>query len=827
MVATLNFPTPATNAWDAVHIGGGGYVTGLDVAADGTMVNRVDVYGCHGCIGTGVWSQLVTTINMPSSLVGVDGSTMKNAGTLGGYEVRIAATNNSVFYMFVGGAVLVTFDRGTNWTNMTNWASMGVDYQGDANGQASRLFQKKMAIDPLNANIVFIGTPVNGLYKTLNGLSGASATFSAVTGVPNTGGSARYDAPGVRGVVFDPSHFSGSVTQYIYAATDAGVYASTNAGVSWTLLSGSPTNVLDATVSQGVLYVATDYKVSGGVYKYTGGLSGTWTKIYSHASGVACLAVNPFNPNWMAIMTNGGAYLDQTDSLTTTNTWFGPYYYEGGDKNVPPSDVGWLSETKPKDAGTGLFTSSNNWVAVSILFDPIVANRVWIAWGYGVSYYDLPNATFSGSTQMAWANHVAGMELMVARTVVSLPGYAPIISFMDEQVFRITDPAVYPPGSGTTIPAYGLGNRARNSSAWGMDGSLSAPGVIGVLSTGFYVGLTGGEFSSYSTNGGASWTLFPAQPTACDFTGSISGTTLTVTAVTSGTLCQGHNFQSGPATAYYISGPQLTGTPGGVGTYPVPAGTPAASSGPMRCVIDGGQITCTDATHFVAVAASLTAKPVYTTNAGATWLPCNGLPADMYVSNGGKYNGTQMLTNDAAGNMYCYLGSFGSPNIGTYFSTNGGANWTRVSTTNLTATSFFLCMIKAVPGIVGKLFFALGSGPPLTDFYTTTYSGTGTLTWTVVPNVREVFSFGFGAAAGGGFTAPTLWLMGWVNKGATGYKFGVWKSRDLGVSDWTWYTDYPAGIGDAPTFIGGDANDPTKCYVGYTGTSAVYGQGLN
>ena len=937
MPATLNFPPVLVGSFAPVHIGGGGYVTGMDVAADGTMVARVDVYGCYVCNGMSPWVQVVTANNMPPSIVGLSGAhTMLNEGGLGGYEIRIAATNTSVFYMFVGGAVLLTTDRGAHWTNMTNWASMGVDYQGDANGQASRLYQKKMAIDPINPNIVFIGTPVNGLYKTLNGLNGASATFSAVTGVPNTGGSDRTRAPGVRGVVFDPSHFSGSVTQYIYAATDAGVYASIDAGVSWTLLSGSPTNVVDAVVSQGVLYVA----ATPGLWKYTGGLSGTWTQIRSHPGGFAGLAVSPFNPDWMVVLPPGGAYIDQTDSLTTTNTWYGFYFLEGAVANTPPSDVGWLADTRPKDA-TGNYPSSNNWSAVTIWFDPVVSTsstaRIWMGWGYGVSYYDMPSASLAPqNTQLAFPSHVAGMELMVSRTCVSQAGYVPVISFMDEQVFRITDPTVYPPGSGLPTPAYGLGPRARNSSAWGMDASLSVPGVIGVLSTGFYVGITGGEYSSYSTNGGVSWTLFPVPPTSCNFTGSVSGSTLTVTAVASGTLGYNMFFQTANDLAgnYYINAPQLTGTPGGIGTYPViappvlttpvnaaftattgtltagtyyyrvsatfggaetlasvqtsltvgagsgvvvnwsnvsgasgykvygrsngaelliatitlgyvttytdtgsvtPSGALPASnttgswnipSGPLTCCIDGGQITCKDATHYMAVSAALACKPVYTTNAGATWLPCTGLPVDTYVAGGGKYNGTQMLTNDAGGNLYCYLGNPGSAGIGTYRSTDGGANWTRVSTQNITAMEFFLCTLKAVPGIAGNLFFSLGSGPNGASFYTTTYSGTGTLTWTTVANVQDVWCFGFGAPAGGGFTAPTLWLMGWVNKGGTGYKFGVWKSRDLGVSDWTWYVTYPAGYGDTPSFIVGDGNDPTKCYIGYGGTSAVYGQGL-
>lgn len=61
-------------------------------------------------------------------------------------------------------------------------------------------------------------------------------------------------------------------------------------------------------------------------------------------------------------------------------------------------------------------------------------------------------------------------------------------------------------------------------------------------------------------------------------TGSISGTTLTVTAVTSGTLKAGQPIAGSGVTAGTVILAQLTGTPGGIGTYSVSASQTAAST---------------------------------------------------------------------------------------------------------------------------------------------------------------------------------------------------------------------------------------------------------
>ena len=60
----------ADNNWLPLRIGAGGYVTGIDIAADDTMVVRTDTYGAYIWNGT-EWQQLVTALSMPAANVGI------------------------------------------------------------------------------------------------------------------------------------------------------------------------------------------------------------------------------------------------------------------------------------------------------------------------------------------------------------------------------------------------------------------------------------------------------------------------------------------------------------------------------------------------------------------------------------------------------------------------------------------------------------------------------------------------------------------------------------------------------------------------------------
>ena len=57
-------PVPANN-WQTLKVGAGGWLTGIDIAPDDTMVVRTDTYGAYIWNGT-QWQQLVTSTSMPA-----------------------------------------------------------------------------------------------------------------------------------------------------------------------------------------------------------------------------------------------------------------------------------------------------------------------------------------------------------------------------------------------------------------------------------------------------------------------------------------------------------------------------------------------------------------------------------------------------------------------------------------------------------------------------------------------------------------------------------------------------------------------------------------
>ena len=151
------------------------------------------------------------------------------------------------------------------------------------------MYGQKMAIDPNNPNIVYVGTPLNGLFVTTNG----GATWQSVSAVPVSLTDAGGDSPGITGIEFDPAN-----TNIIFAASCGnGVYETTNAGASWSKLSGGPSSVQYAAMSStGVYYVVGDN--DSDVWSYA---NGTWTELLTGHRVDRTVAVNPTNPNELVV----------------------------------------------------------------------------------------------------------------------------------------------------------------------------------------------------------------------------------------------------------------------------------------------------------------------------------------------------------------------------------------------------------------------------------------------------------------------------------------------------------------------------------------------
>jgi len=104
------------------------------------------------------------------------------------------------------------------------------------------------------------------------------------------------------------------------------------------------------------------------------------------------------------------------------------------------------------------------------------------------------------------------------------------------------------------------------------------------------------------------------------------------------------------------------------------------------------------------------------------------------------------------------------------------------------------------------------SHPAAEGFFQSTNGGA---TWTAVPNVLEVSTFGFGApATPGGY--PSIYIVGYVNN-----VYGIWQSNDDAHS-WVQIGTYPTGSLDAIKTISGDPNIYGQVYIGFGGQGYAY-----
>ena len=446
----------ASSDWQTLKVGAGGFVDGIDIAPDGLMVARTDTYGAYIWNGS-EWQQLITSTSMPAAFVSQ--SSVGNAQ--GVYEIQIAPSNSNILYMAYEGYVFESSNDGTTWTE-TSFAPV-TETPNDNN----RMDGQKMAIDPENPDVVYVGTEQSGLFVTTDG----GTTWESVSGVP-----ASQSGAGIDGILFDPAlGVSGGKTETIFASSYGnGVYESTNAGATWTDI-GGPSDVEYATVSStGVYYAVGDSGSSLWAYA-----NGAWTELLSNA-WIEAVAVNPANPDEIVVAEPGGA-LDA--SFNGGTTWTGVSGNE-----LSSTDIPWLSDTGYMSIG-------------GLAFDPLVPNELITSAGVGVWNTTLPAVNPGNDTWEApvvWNDQSTGIEQLVANTILVAPGEDPIIGVWDRGFFTITNPDVYPSTYGPVNGSFVAG--------WSLDYASSDPSfIVGIAD------WAGVEESGYTTNDGQTWTPFPTE----------------------------------------------------------------------------------------------------------------------------------------------------------------------------------------------------------------------------------------------------------------------------------------------------------------------------
>ena len=671
--------------WKPLRVGAGGFIRGMDIAPDGTKVIHTDTYGAYLWDGT-QWDQLVSTSTIPS-IVDVNNN-------MGVYEIRIAPSNSNIFYMSYlncsgcAGGIFKTINRGATWTK-TNFTDTN-DSQAEANGTYAQDGQK-MAIDPINPNVVYVGTETAGLWVTSDG-------GNTWTNIPS--GTIPY-GPAITGITFDPSSgTTGGKTNTIYASSwGNGVYELTNAGVSWSHLSGGPTSVQNAEVANGIYYAADGTSA----WKYSGGV---WTNMVNEGgNGAHSIAVDPSNGSHIVVASPGGT-LDV--STNGGSTWTGLNFSPGSTRVA--TDVPWLAWTNET-----YMTSGN------MIFDPTASDKLYFAEGIGVWYATAPNSMVAFN----WNSQNTNIEQLVTDQIISPPGGNPIVASWDRPVFRINNPDIYP-------STHGPSNAVAISRGYSADYASNNPSFIVVA--------TDNNGVIISNDGGSTW----------------SATT-------------------GSAPSGY-----------------------------------GGDIAAASSTDMVQV--PFNGNPAYTKDGGATWATVSGVTSSGWAS----YYNRFIVAADRVniGTYYLYNGS------GVFRSTDGGATWTEVETGELISFDWYSSELEAVPGMAGNLFYAAGQASPDSlnspqneNFL---HSVNGGVTWTAVPNVKEVKSFGFGAPAVG-TTTPSIYIAGWVNS-----HYGIYRSIDNGAT-WTQIGLWPVHSLDAVSTVSGDMNTFGRVYVGFSGSGSAYG----
>jgi hypothetical protein len=483
-------PYAQTYNYKDVQIRGGGFVTGLifNPSRQNLLYARTDVGGAYKWNpGTNSWTPLTDHL----------GSAEQNyTGVL---SLATDPIDTNRVYLATGlytqswagnGAVLRSSDRGATWSKTDLSIKLGGNEDGRSAGEM-------LQVDPNLNSILYMGTSVNGLWKSTD----YGATWAQVGSFPAA--TAR-----IAFVQFKKNSGStGSATPVIYVGllqTGTNLYRSTDGGVTWAAVPGAPTSITVSSVvynlmphqaalsTSDILYLAYSDNTGpnniqqGAIYKYNIGTS-TWTRIDNTAGitytqgGYASIAVDANAPNTIMVSTMDRWWPQDAIYRST----------DGGSNWTEKLVAGTRSET----SAPWVTTSTPHWIG-DIEIDPFVSGNAWFVTGYGV--YQSANITAGSPT---WTYTSTGLEEIVTLGLISPPTGAPLISAVGDQDGFVHTNLDASPAAGKFAASYGTSSS--------IDFAQNNPNYI--ARTHF---SAGGNMGAYSTNQGVSWTSFGSYPSS-------------------------------------------------------------------------------------------------------------------------------------------------------------------------------------------------------------------------------------------------------------------------------------------------------------------------
>lgn len=774
--------------WHTAKIGGGGLITGIDIAPDGTIVVRADVSPAY------IWTGTVDSIDNPfhkweianslRSLKDVPDAVIPAQPVFGNpaaYEFVIAHSNTRRLAMMTGditvqggdvwSAVYITDDRCQTWRRINDDVNFPSFKDAQPNSTPNKNYARKMVFDPNNADILYIGAPLDSeldwpVYRTFD--NGATVDGSWCDGVISP---ATQDV-GVACMMFDIAHGTVEVegqtrtARMLLPVSGVGVYETWDGGETWTLTTdGPPQNHYQAGMDFDGTYYVSALITGGKLWRYIKGASqgnGTWADL-STASGWPAFAIDPqafsVDPRdgsqgkvWMTYSSDPFHGQQSTNANAADPddvTWSGTQGSPTGQISIADHDVLWLRKSRVVQAGTAFHRCDHN-------------GTVWWAGAQGL--WRNSSLVYQSGVPVVATGTCRGMEETVTAAACRPPG-SPNTLFGLQDIFCITTPDLdeYP-----TLRYPNADQFAQRGDCTSIDWAPNNPAFI-VVRCGRELrpgNEAGSHWSGYSSNYGASFTPYGVQP---DPLYGANGTT-------------------------------------------------------------GGQIIAFDEDrHLCLPGVYVTGhKPAFSHNARAgtpTWTLCSDLPDVVWLSGAGF--GFQRISTPLAvdyvtpGRAYLW-----NHNNGELWRTDDYAeNWSVVGTRTL-AASFSTSFLKSVPGHAGHLWLTgLFTGGVSPKIYRSTDAGE---TWTdsgiTIPGDGYPMNLALGATVAGA-SYPTIFLMTW-NAYFTQWEF--YRSTDEGTN-WTLVGQNPTSIPkvtqlDFFKVLAGDWVEPGRFFYGTGGSGFSYCQ---
>lgn len=458
--------------WRTLRIGAGGFLVGMDAAADGTFVVRTDTYGAWIWEPQAAgWRPLVTIDTMPPEDRNED-----SPATSWPLDIAIAPSLTRRLYMGLDGWLYRSDDAGRSWVRTAYPRVEGMG--GVAN--ESKVNGRKIAVDPHDPDTVYVGAPRDPLRVSQDG----GRSWRSLTGLPGAGRQGA-EAMGYL-VAIDPAapRRDGRAAIVYACPWGAGVHRSLDAGATWAPLPGSPAGLRHASLApDGTLYAVsgTESDPARQIVRF----DGRWTDISPPVASPEAWHSITASPHAPGRILAGKVEGTLCESLDGGRTWERP---------IPRTALRRAAEDVPWLAWTEEVWMSNG----DIRFDPSRPDRLLFAQGIGAWEADFPPR----ARALCWTSRNRNIEQLVATQCLHPPGSdAPLLACMDRGIWRVTDPDAYPDRHGPD-PAF--------THCWGLDYASRDPAfLVAAMST---QQATDRDRSGLSTDGGRTWRPFRRLP---------------------------------------------------------------------------------------------------------------------------------------------------------------------------------------------------------------------------------------------------------------------------------------------------------------------------